>query len=152
MQQKISLDNKVIVHLAEPLDLISVYALVDEYADGVDIDRNKTKNALREMVYANGVLLFEYNNFVVGGVAGYVMPSMFTDDSFFMSMFFYVRKEYRNLTKQCIKELELCILPSRITKLIFGVLALDNIKYNKQKRYFKMLGYKELETHFYKDV
>lgn len=152
MQEKILLDNKVVVNLATTLDLMSIYALVDDYCDNIAIDRYKTKNSIRDMVYMNGALLFDYNGFVIGGTSGYLMPSMFTDDSFFMSMFFYIRKEYRHLTKQCIKELELCVLPSKVTKLIFGVMAFNNPNYEKQKRFFRMLGYKELETHFYKDV
>lgn len=148
--QKVCIQNKVVVNLATINDLMVVYSLVDDYSDGINIDRDRTKLAIRDIIYIDGVLLVEYNSVVIGGIAGYIMPSMFTNDTFFMVMFFYVRKGYRHLTKSIIKELELVVLPSKITKLIFGVL--NNDRYAQQKRYFKMLGYKELETHMWKDV
>ena len=144
------LEHKVIVHMARPDNLPQIFHLVDSYSDSLTINKNKAKNALRELVYINGVLLFKFDKEVIGGIAGFVTPSMFTDDTLFNVLFFYVKKDFRHLTKEIIKEFELVLLPTSVNKIIFGVLG--NESYEKQKRFMRMMGYKELETHMVKGV
>ena len=136
--------------MAVPEDLPDIFALVDTYCEDMEIDRVIAKNSLREMLYVKGVLLVEYNDTLIGGVAGYTLPGMFTDDLFFSVMFFYIIKEHRHLTKNIIKELELVLLTTQVTKICFGVIGNSTAK--KMQRFYRMMGYSELETHMVKDI
>ena len=138
------------IHMAVPDDLPAIFALVDTYCEDMDIDRVITKNSLREMLYVKGVLLVEYNGDLIGGIAGYTLPGMFNRDLFFSVMFFYIIKDYRFLTKSIIKELELVLLTTPVTKICFGVLGSNTAK--KMQRFYRMMGYSELETHMVKDI
>jgi hypothetical protein len=150
LERKACLEHDVIIHMAEPNDLPAIFQLVDSYCDELDIDRVRAKNSLREIVYLKSVLLVEYKGEYVGGIAGYVLPGLFTKDMFFSTMFFYVKKEFRFLTKQIIKEVELVLLPTPVTKIVYGVPS--GSASEKHQRFMRMMGYKELETHLSKDI
>ena len=150
LAEKLYLEHSVKLRVAEPIDICSVYEFVDAYNDGMIIDRIRTKDSLREMVYNNCVLLAECRSILIGGIAGYIAPGVFTDDKIFSTMFFYIIKEYRHLTRRAVKEIELMLLTTKVTKIVFGVLANKNSE--KQKRFMRMLGYSELESHMAKDI
>ena len=150
MQENLCLEHSVVLKIAKANDLPDVFELVDAYDDGRIIDKTITKNSLREIVYDQGVLLVEYDETVIGGIAGYVMPSMFTRDIIFSVMFFYVRPQFRFLTKKILKELELSMLPTIANKIVFGVDLDGGKNASKMLRYYRMAGYKPLETHVYK--
>ena len=65
-------------------------------------------------------------------------------------MFFYIIKEHRHLTKNIIKELELVLLTTPVTKICFGVIGNSTAK--KMQRFYRMMGYSEIETHMVKDI
>lgn len=152
MDEKVLLEHKVILHIANANDLPEVFELVDDYDGEIAIDKTKTKNNLREIVYMQGAMLFEYEGTIIGGVAAYVCPCMFTNDVIYTAMFFYVREQFRFLTVEIIKEMELVLLPTKVTKIVFGVPIIDNKNAHKLIRRFKMLGYEPLETHMYKRI
>ena len=150
LAKKLSVDNSIILKMASAKDLPAIFQLVDSYSDDIKIDTFITKRSIREMVYANGALLVEYDGELIGGIGGYIMPSMYNEDMIFSVMFFYVRKEFRFLTRRIIKELELASLPTKATKLIFGVPINDS--YDKLVRFYRMMGYSRLETHMCKNI
>lgn len=153
-----SLQNKVILRLAEADDLPEMFKIVDTYDGDILIDSNKVKNSLRDMVYMQGVIIAYYNDVSIGAVAGYVFPSMYNDDLMFHQMFFYVKKEYRALTIQFIKELELVLIPTKVNKIVMGIpmhttsKETEQPQHDKLLRFYKMLGYKVLETHVFKQL
>lgn len=145
------IDNKVVIRMAEPNDLPEIFNLVDCYDGPVKIDVTKTKNSLRDIVYIHGVFLAEYNDEVIGGVAGIAMPCLFDNDITYCVLFLFIRPEFRKLTTLFIRELELCLLATKCTKITFGMPSSDFYhKSEKMQRYMRILGYKELETHFFK--
>lgn len=150
MDEKVLLARSVIIHIAEPDHLPQVFQLVDTYCDELDIDRTIAKNSLRNIVYAKGVMLVEYEGKYVAGIAGLVLPGLFTNDWFFSTMFFYVVRGYRFLTREIIKEIELVLLPTKVNRLVIGIPNGEN--YDKQQRFMRMMGYKELETHMEKRI
>lgn len=132
--------------IAQPNDLPDVFRLVDCYDDGMEIDRDRTKNSLRELVYAGGVFLVKKDDEVVGGLAGYAADSMFTADLIFNVMFFYIVPEHRRMTKRIIIEMELILITnSKATQIVFGVPAVSNM--SNLYRFFRIIGYKPLEIH-----
>lgn len=150
MEQSLCLEHRVVIRLARPEDLPDLFEMVDLYDGSVQIDRTKTKNNLREMLYASGVFFAELNGKTIGGIGAYCLPCLFNDDVMFCVMFLFVKKEYRELTGQIIKELELVLLPSKVNRLIFGFLAGENQK--KHVRFMKMHGYKDYEMHVSKRI
>ena len=151
MQENLCLANSVVLHIAEPVHIPEIYELVDTYRDGMIIDKDLTKESLRDIVYDEGVILIEYNDMIVGGIAGYVMPCMFTHDQIYSVMFFYILPSFRFLTRDVMKEIELVVLPTHATKIVFGVPAM----YKNPKalaRFYRRMGYKPLETHYEKRI
>ena len=142
---------KVILKLADPKDLPDLFTLVDKYNGGFDIERKLTKNNLREVLYMQGVFLGYFNDRLIGGVAGYAVPSLFKNEITYCAMFIFIMPEFRHLTKQFIAELELALLGTKVSKLVFGLPTDEREpEADKIRRFFKILGYKELETHYYK--
>lgn len=150
MDQKLCLVDKVVIKCARPEDLPDVFEMVDLYDGPLGINRTKTKNNLREILYNSGVFLAVLNGKTIGGIGAYVFPCMFNDDLMFCVMFFFVKHDYRHRTKDILRELELVLLPSRITKVIFGFMAGESQA--KQIRFMRMSGYKEFETHVFKNI
>ena len=150
MNEKVCLDNKIVLKIANPTDLPIIFDLVDDYSGELEIDRTKVKNSIREVVYIQGAILVEYEGSTIGGIAGYSSASMINDEMLFTVMFFYVRKDYRCLTKYIIKELELVLLPTKTTMIIFGIIM--NKTHYKLSRFMRMMGYDKIETHMAKRI
>lgn len=146
-----TLENTLIIRIAGPDDLPDLFQLVDEYSDGIKHNPRFVKNSLRDLLYIQGVLVGDLNGHVIGGVAGIALPCMWNDDVLFSVMFFYIRNRYRHLTRCFINELEHSLLPTKATKLVFGVPNFG-ADYEPRKRFMRMLGYRELETHMVKNV
>ncbi len=151
LAEKLYLEHSVKLRVAEPIDICSVYEFVDAYNDGMIIDRIRTKDSLREMVYNNCVLLAECRSILIGGIAGYIAPGVFTDDKIFSTMFFYILPKYRYLTKKVITELEAVTAKGNVTRLVFGIPA-ESKNPKALARYYRMMGYKPLEVHLEKRV
>lgn len=152
MEKNPCLVNEVNLKLAEPTDLLEIYNLVDGY-DGEErlrFDHQKVKLSLRDMVYLKGVVLAVYKEQIIGGVAGYVLNSIFNDDVLYCAMVLYVKREFRDVSRKVLTEFELSLLPTKVTKIIFGVM--DGPKFKVKQRFFKMMGYRFLESHFVKGI
>lgn len=144
-----TLTNKIVLRIAEPNDLPDIFSFVDLYDDGLDIDRKKAKNSLRDLLYIQGVILGHYNGKAIGGVAGICFNGFFTDDIIFFIQFLFIHPEHRSLTKRFIEEVELSMLATKATKIVFGIPNGNN--YEEKQRFLRILGYKELETHMVKN-
>lgn len=144
-------EYKIVIRIAKPDDLPDIFQMVDMYDGNMRHDKKIAKNFIRDILYVQGVLLGYYNDELIGGVAGYSLPSMFSDDLNFCVMFFFMKPHYRRFTKYFIKELELSLLGTRVTKIVFGFPApgMDE-QSEKARRFIKIMGYKEMETHYYK--
>lgn len=149
-QTNLYLAHKVVIKCARHEDLPDLFEMVDSYNGELNIDRKKTKNNLREMLYNRGVFIGTLNGKAIGGVAAHVFPCMFNNDLMFCVMFFFVKNGHRHLTKEFLRELELVLTPTKITKIIFGFLAGKEQRY--KLRFMRMLGYKVFETHVYKNI
>lgn len=159
-EQKNCLANKVVIRVATREDLPLLTALVAKYyldhSGESLVDQNILMNAdimkqsAQAMVNVQGVLIGEIDGHPMGVIAGNVFSCLFTRDVFFSVMFLYVLKEFRQRTKDFIKEVELCLLPSPVTKITLAIPAFRNAK--KLVRFLRMNGYRHLETHFYKEV
>ena len=142
--------HRIIFQVATTQDLFTIWGFVDKYNDGHEIDRERVKVCLQDMVYLKGVYLIKHEDKAIGGISGFKIDSMLTTDRLFMVMFLYIDSEFRYLAKKVIKEFELCLLPENVTMVTFGFMkGKDSVK---QLRFMKMLGYEELDTHVMKRI
>lgn len=145
-----TVQDKLVITIATQKDLPDIYHICDTFKDYPGIDSGVLKESIKSMVEIGGILLAEINGNIVGGVAGYVMPGLYNGDLIFSVMFLYMKKGYRQYTKKFIKELELVLLPTKVNKIVFGILH-SKVSHGYE-RFYRMMGYKKLETHVYKNI
>ena len=137
--------TEITFKVAELDDLPIVLTFVEQYNDGIKIDPTRVKNSLRELVLISGIFLIFNEDKVIGGIGGYVAPSLLTDDLVFNVMFFYVVPESRRWTKRIILEMELILLPTKATMIVYGIPAAGRMP--ALYRFFRMMKYEPIETH-----
>lgn len=138
----------MILRLATPADLFTIYELIDSYDGPISHDKGRVKNFARDLVYSDGVFLVEHDNCVIGCVAGIASPVMFRDEITLSVLFIYVRREWRKHTRTVIRELERMLWTTKATRLTFGITAGNETL----ERFFRMMGYRKLETHYEKRI
>jgi hypothetical protein len=120
------------------------------YKGLIEINFTKIETSLVDMIKKGNVLLAIDNNKTIGGAAGWVLPCGFNNDLMFMAMFFYIKKEYRRYTVIALREIEKFLSKTDCTKIVFSS---PNVEcYQEYNRFYRMQGYKELETHFAKTI
>lgn len=153
LAENLCLERKVDLYVALMSDVDKVMVLVDNYLSDeglIKIDGDIAKRSLKQIIKMNGVLLGEVDGEVIGGAAGYTMPGLFTSDVFFSILFFYVKKDCRKMTSSFIKAIEEMLKMAGITKIVFGVPYTWN--YPVLSRFYRMMGYSLLESHYCKDI
>lgn len=144
------------VRLAEEKDVKDVMDLFTEYANeglgeyNITLDTARAEKIVRSSIDRKcGFVLIEDDK-IVGGMAGYIVESFFSDDVFMQSIFFYIKKPYRSKAALFIKSLEIILRATKVTKFIIANIETNNGE--KLERFYKMLGFKKLETHYIKGV
>ena len=139
-----------IVRGATKEDIPAIFNLVEEYGGKKNIDKIKTKQSIMALMEYDGVFICLYGDYLIGGIAGIILPCMFSNDYFYITNYLYIREGFRYLTRKAIKELEMLLLPTKVTKIIFAVVENDYAR--QMQRFFKILGYDPFETHMAKTV
>jgi hypothetical protein len=147
--QSETLTNRVIVRKAVPDDLSTIEGMLEEYNQEYVIDVARTVQSVNLMINLGLVLLGEYEDEVIGGMAGLVLDGTFEYRQIYFVHIFYVDYDYRHLTREFLKEAELCILPTSIKAMVLGVPM--GARHDKLKRFYRMMGYSTLETHMCKN-
>lgn len=143
--------------IAQEKDLPEIIKLYEDY-NGENMgeykksfNKEKVYQAVVNMITKNGiVLLAKIDDKIIGAVVGCINTCLFTDDIIFVSMFFYMKKKYGGYAKEFIKEISVFIKKYSVNKLVFASPMFDNSE--KYNRFYKMLGFKVLETHFVKEI
>jgi hypothetical protein len=81
---------------------------------------------------------------------GTITPSIFSDDLIYGSLFFFMVKGYRNLANNFISQISGMLKQKKITRIIIG-----NPEFNhpeKMDRFYKLLGFRRLETHYIRSL
>lgn len=145
------------IRMATEEDIGSIFGLFADmsldHLQGYDtiIDREKIKTSLVSMVRAQSVYLAQTEEGkIVGGMAGTIYPSLLSNDVVMCSMFFYIDKDKRNFTAGFIKQLEQILSKTGVTRLVIG--NPDGNNGPEMDRFYSMLGFKKLETHYIKAV
>jgi ribosomal protein S18 acetylase RimI-like enzyme len=92
------------------------------------------------------------NNEAAGIIGGCIVPCLFTGDSIAVEQYWYVLPEFRKgrLGLSLLSAFESEVKRRGAKRCYIGNLAALNN--DKMKRLYKLLGYKELETHFVKPL
>jgi len=147
----INIENKVVIRLASPSDLLDIYKVIDTYDGAMEHDKNRLKISIREILYYQGVFVGVYNDEIIGGVAGYAVPALFKDEISYCALFFYIVPKYRHLVRGFIKELELILVGTKCAKIVYAFPTEKNDpRGGRMRKFIQLMGYTELETHFEK--
>lgn len=145
------LKDKVTIRPAEYRDMPELCYMVDAYNGPIVRDPEATKKSLAELLSVNGIILGEYNGEVIGGIAAVASPCLFKNELWLNVMFLYIKPKFRRYTKEFIRELEMTLLATKATAISFAVVSEEfDPKSRQLRRWMRLMGYKELEVHFYK--
>lgn len=140
------------VYVAQREDKDKVDLLVNSYSGEIPYNSERTKKYLDEMLEDGRIFLGEFSGELIGGIAGLNQPCMFQEQNMFMVMFFTMLPAYKFLTKHFIESVE-DRLSQSCSMITFGVPASHLDEHSERlSRFFMLLGYKELETQFYKNL
>ena len=156
------------IRFATEDDLPKIYELYrDEQGDNIAklnviLSPERIKASLEEMVRNRSVIIGEIVDHrrpdedrdslkvLIGGMAGSIIPCNFTNESIFMSMFFYIKEEYRPYTIAFLKKLTEMLSTLNISRLVIANPAGETGE--KMDRFYRLSGFEVLETHFYKMI
>lgn len=130
-------------------DLVYVVGLIESYRDGMECDIDIIVDNAIKMIDMDQVLLVYHDGKPIGCVSGVVAPCLFRKGMIFSVMFFYVKIGWRHLTKHILKELEMLLLPTNSSMITYGIPE-ESENSAEMERFFRIMGYKKLETHYYK--
>ncbi len=121
---------------------------------GIEIDLKST-NKLVELITDNHLMLVletvEEKPTIVGGVGGMIIPFLFNDKVLmFQEFFFYIEPKYRKYSLLLFRELELACKRLEVNNIIMGFPSYNNM--DRLERFYKMRGFRKLETHFIKRI
>lgn len=142
----------MIVRVARTEDLPAIQAVYKDWTaeniKGIDFElrKDKIQDQLADMVSKNGVIIAELEDkTVIGGIGGFCAPSSFTSDVLFVGIFFYFQPKHRRAVPLFLQMLNHLLSRSQINKLVIAAPPGTGKLYH-------LLGFKELETHYYKEV
>ena len=115
---------------------------VEEY--GLRCERSQLEKAVQDNK-ANGLVL-EMDGKIVGLIAGKVVDYPLQTTKIFQETIWFVSKNYRRYGLMLLKELEKRCKSQGIGMVI--MVALGSSMKDKLDRVYKMMGYRELETHY----
>lgn len=117
---------------------------------GFIFDPEIFKQHLQASIDAQNVLVIEADNKIVGGIGGRIVQSFYTKDIIFDVMTMYIDPDYRKFTGHVLAALEKILSLTTATKI---VLANPNFQNSELlDDYYKMKGYRSLQTSFIKDI
>ena len=106
----------------------------------------------RSLIEANiGVIfLLESSRNIVGGLGAIKCPDPNNGEMIASELFWFVEKEYRGSGLKLLKAFEAWAQEQGIKKIL--MVHLSELMPGKLKKLYERMGYKELETHYIKEV
>ena len=142
----------MIVRFATLKDLDAINALYKDYQGeelskfDVEINKEIIASTIKTAIENKSGIIGIFNNEVIAGMAGYFQPCGFSKDIMFQSMLFFVHPQHRAHTMQFIKEVQLLLKETQATMFLIGCPVDDQ---EKMDRFFKIMGFKPLEIHYF---
>lgn len=136
-------------------DLENIIDLCSDYGQGGDIlglNIPINRDRIKESVIFNfhNVIVLILDGVIIGAIVGNVVNCECTADTVFMAMLLYVKKAYRRYTKYFLQGADKL---SREKDATMFLLVAPNFKDRKRlERFYSILGYRLLESHYVKKV
>lgn len=142
------------LRMANPNDLETIESLYEDFTGenmNVVLDKAIVKQSIIRMIKDAAIILASVEDEVIGFVAGYIQNCHFSNDVMFSLMYFYIKEEHRKHSAGFLKVLEELLKKNTpATKFVVSSPAFTDS--DKLDRFYKINGFKILETHFYKDI
>lgn len=144
------------VRVANNEDLLPLSQFVTEWViyemlvQGFIFDETIFKQHLQMLIDSKNVMVLEHDDIIVGGVGGRIVQSFYTKDIIFDVMTMYIDPEYRKFTAYVLQAVEKIMTLTTVTKIVLCVPAFSD--YEKHCRYYRIKGYRRLQTSFIKDI
>lgn len=137
-------DLQLVLDFAEhyPFEVIEAY--------GSEVDLYILAQTTKKLIALKGIYILEIKGFPMAVMAGAIVPSFFSADKLYNMLFFVVHPNYRRYTARVIDYVEQELVKVGVDKVLLANFAQNNGE--KIDRYYRMIGYKVLETTYYKQV
>ncbi len=142
------------IRLAGINDLYQIEQIFREFAEDaapmykLKFNVDKAKITLEGCLKEHLVPVIEIDGKIVGGICGLIIDSMMTSDVIFQDLFFYVKPEYVNLTRNLIRDTQKFCKARGVNKMVLATLGENE----RLDRFYKLLGFEILEKHFVKEI
>ena len=114
----------------------------------INFDIDVATQAMINLIHLHLVVVMEIDGKVFGGIGGLIITPSTSSEKIFQELFFYVHPDHRDKTLLLLKATEGICKQHEVKRIVIGSFgeskALD--------RWYRMKGYRLLETHFTKEV
>jgi len=127
-------------------ELVDSYDKKEFIAPNILLDKEIVRKTIHNLVQSKGVYLGVKGSEVFGLIAGIYVPNILSKDKMFHCLFIYLKKGYRTLTKKFLRMVE-----DKLRQRKYTVITLSHLEDHdgeKMDRYYKMLGYRKIESHY----
>lgn len=124
------------------------FEVIQAYDSEVDI--SILSETVDKLISIKGIYIVCVKGFPMAVMAGATVPSLFSVDKLYNMLFFVVHPNYRRYTKRVINMIEQAVFKTGVNKIVLT--NFDQNNGEKIDRYYRILGYKVLETFYYKQV
>lgn len=157
-----AIKNKLMGHvelevtMAKSEDQAIIEALYKDFsgehmAEIAVLDKAIVSESIKRMIKDGALILGNISGKTIGFVAGYFQNCHFSNDVMFSLMYFYVHEKYRTYSSTFLKVIEeLLKVNTNATKFVVSSPAF--LSHEKLDKFYRINGFKLLETHFYKDI
>ena len=142
------------IRLAKESDFEDGIELIKEFREeslkdyGVEVKPDQIQEVFKQCI-AN-TLVIDIDGKVVGTIAGIVTCLPADGSKVYQEVIWYVKKVYRKYGVLLLKKLEEFCRGQGIKHII--MIGMANLKAEKLANFYKKLGFKELETHYIKNL
>ena len=142
------------IRLARESDIEKSIDLIKEFHQeslkeyGFQVDPEKAKLLFKQYVATS--LVIDLEDKIVGVISGTINTFPTDGSKVFQEVVWYVSKKYRKYGVLLLKKLEDYCQEQGVTHIVMANMA--NLKAEKLAKFYKRLGFKELEVHYIKKI
>ena len=134
--------------LDKVVSLFEIFKNEEAPSYGLDFNIPVALGTFKACIEKHIVIVLENNEDIVGGIAGLVIPSMMSKEVVFQEIFFYVHREYRNLSAKLLKNVEDICVKAGINKIVMASLGHNE----RLDSFYIKQDYNLLEKHYFKQL
>ena len=114
------------------------------------LSRERLQQQLVEVARQKAGIVGVVEGQIIGGVAGVMVPTWYTEDTLFFLQLCFIAPAFRRWTAVFFRQLEQAVRRTTITQIVVSVPM--TAAHDRLERWWRMAGYRRLETHMMKAV